>query len=179
MMTSGVTPAACICLNASSALSYCPPLSYALTSQSCVHTLGVNPAACEERCMCPEAVDTGQSHRFRVAIRRLASLCGAVHVFAHLRWSWRRFRLLMSRALWRMCLLQSESANLFVPEEGDGSNVGFMYMQNAQPGGPTHFVFSETVRLILAGLARGKGSKIFNQDLFTAALITSAQRRSR
>ena len=69
---------------------------------------------------------------------------------------------------------------MFVPEEGDGSNVGFMYMQNAKPGGPTHFVFRETVRLILAGLARGKGSKIFNQDLFTAALMTSsAQRRSR
>jgi hypothetical protein len=79
----------------------------------------------------------------------------------------------------RGCAGQAERANLFVPEEGDGSNVGFMYMQRAAPGGAVHFVFSETVRLIRAGLARGKTSKIFNQDLFSAALMTSALRRYR
>ena len=61
--------------------------------------------------------------------------------------------------------------SLFLPEEGEGSNVGFMYMQNYKPGGAVHMVFHETVRLIRAGLRKGPGSSIFNQNLFNAALM--------
>ena len=50
--------------------------------------------------------------------------------------------------------------SLFLPGEGDGSNVGFMYMHNYVPGGAVHLVFNETVRLIRAGLRKGPGSSI-------------------
>jgi hypothetical protein len=67
------------------------------------------------------------------------------------------------------------SHSLFLPGEGDGSNVGFMYMQNYAPGGAVHAVFNETVRLIRAGLRKGPGSSIFNQNLFNAALMQGVQ----